>query len=170
MGFCASCGSALGASDTLCMKCGAPVSGVTPSSGPATYAPVPPPKTGSSHLLLLAILVVGIVVILAAAIVVLQATSTPPTYAVQVDFPGGCWTGTMGMSTNMATHDGCGTQTMPMGQCTSSISAIVAKSIDPGTGQFYPGTLTVNILKNGASVRTGSTSATLGLVSLSYSC
>jgi hypothetical protein len=136
--------------------------------------PAPPPKKGMSTAVKVVIVVVLAVVIIA---IIVAAASTPASqpatvsYAVRVNLPGGCWSGAAGIDGNSASYQGCDAKTISLsGSCQLAVVAVMQKGYDNTTLVPYPGTMTVDILKNGQAVKSGSTSADYGAVSVSYSC
>ena len=120
--------------------------------------------------LILFIIVVIIIIAAAASLSSLGPPAAPPDYAVRISMPAGqCWSGSIGVDTNQASHEGCGVQTIDVrDDCDLAVVAVIQKGFDEN-GPF-PGTLTVDILRDGDIVETGSTSADFGVVSVSFSC
>ena len=117
--------------------------------------------------------VVTVIFVIAAVIIAIIAALSfhEPAYAVHVNLPDGCWSGSIGIDTDSATYDGCGDRMISLsGQCRIGVVAVVQKGFDEVNLEPYPGTLTVEIFKDGTVVKTGSTSADYGALSVMYSC
>ncbi len=97
--------------------------------------------------------------------------AAPPTYAVRVTFPSEqCWTGGITVDGDETSHEGCGAKVLEVEACTDAMVAIFQKGVDGGTGERYPGTLAVAILRDGEVVEEQSTSTALYTVAVDFTC
>ncbi len=134
--------------------------------------PAPQKKSRKRLVVAIVLLIIVVIIVIAAAASFSPTPSAPPDYAVRVTMPAGqCWSGSIGVDVNQASHDGCGTQTIDVrDDCDLAVTAVIQKGFDETTLEPFPGTLTVDILRDGVVVETGSTSADFGVVSVSFSC
>ena len=138
----------------------------------ASPAPQKKSRKGLIVGLVLLIIVVIIVIAAAASLSPLGPPPATPDYAVRVTMPAGqCWSGSIGVDASQASHEGCGTQTIDVrDDCDLAVVAVIQKGFDETTLEPFPGTLTVDILRDGEVLETGSTSADFGVVTVSFSC
>jgi hypothetical protein len=139
---------------------------------PQVAATPAPQKKSRKRLIVAIVLLIIVVIIVIAAAASFSPLGPPPDYAVRVTMPAGqCWSGSIGVDVNQASHEGCGTRTIDVrDDCDIAVVAVIQKGFDDITLEPFPGTLTVDILRSGEVVETSSTSADFGVVSVSFSC